>query len=418
MTALIHTLSYGVALVLLAFTARRLLFLIAALIKPGRRRPAAGDALLGPAKNGAPGQLPHVLVLLPCRDEARSLPALLSALDRLEYPRERLTVVFLDDGSGDATPQFAGDWAASRDWAHVLSLAASVGKPAALNEGLAHFPAGELVAVYDADCLPAPDSLLILARAFDDPAVGAANGFLLARNPLATLPAYYAALEHLVHQRITTVAKDRLGLAPPILGSNCLYRRVALKSAGYFRPGLLLEDSNLTVGLALAGYSTRFVPEAVAYTSVPQTLVGYWKQHVRWARGFQQVTGLQGRAIWRDRRLPPGLRLELLAFSLGYADRLALMAGGGLTALDLLWPRLTGFPRWLWLVYFGLPFAQIAVALALSPRKAPPRMFLYLVFVPFFFAFDLAMSAWSAVQDLLRRPARWTVTERPLASSR
>jgi cellulose synthase/poly-beta-1,6-N-acetylglucosamine synthase-like glycosyltransferase len=151
---------------------------------------------------------------------------------------------------------------------------------------------------------------------------------------------------------------------------------------------------------------------------VPQTLAGYWKQHVRWARGFQQITGLQGGAVWRDARLPPGLRLELLAFSLGYADRLALALGAGLTALDLIWPRLAGFPVWVWLLYFGLALVQIVTALALAPRRTPLRMYLYLVFVPIFFAFDLAMTVWSALQSLLRRPARWTVTERPLALTR
>jgi hypothetical protein len=45
-------------------------------------------------------------------------------------------------------------------------------------------------------------------------------------------------------------------------------------------------------------------------------------------------------------------------------------------------------------------------------------MYLYVVVIPFFFAFDLAMALWSAALSLLGRPARWTVTERPLAPIR
>jgi hypothetical protein len=60
----------------------------------------------------------------------------------------------------------------------------------------------------------------------------------------------------------------------------------------------------------------------------------------------------------------------------------------------------------------------MVAALALSPRRSSARMYVNLVFVPFFFAFDLAMALWSAAQSLLGRPARWTATERPLARSR
>jgi cellulose synthase/poly-beta-1,6-N-acetylglucosamine synthase-like glycosyltransferase len=394
----------------MAFTARRLLLLLAALAPPAKaaRRPTATP----------PKSTPHVLILLPCRNEAESLPALLAGLEELDYPRDCLTVVVLDDASTDHTARVAREWRQGRPWLHLLSLKHNAGKPAALNAGLDQFPAGELVAVYDADCRPAPDSLRRLVRALDCPDVGAANGFLLALNSVASLPAYYAAVEHLVHQCVTTMGKDRLQLAPPILGSNCVYRRSALRAAGYFRPGLLLEDSNLTLGLALVGYRTCFVPEAVAFTSVPESLGGYWKQHVRWARGFQQVAGLQSGAVWRDRRLPLALRLELIAFALGYADRLGLLAAAGLTAAEFAWPGLTGFPRWAWPVYFGAMAAQIVAALALAPRKVPARMYAYLPVIPFFFAFDLAMSLWSAGLSLLGRPARWTVTERPLAQSR
>ncbi|MBI3760237.1 MAG: glycosyltransferase family 2 protein, partial [Chloroflexi bacterium] len=185
-------------------------------------------------------------------------------------------------------------------------------------------------------------------------------------------------------------------------------------AAGNFRPSLLLEDSDLTLGLARAGYRTRFVTDAIAFTSVPETLSGYWRQHVRWSRGFQQVAGLQGGAVWRDARLPLGLRLELLAFALGYADRLALMAAAALTALDIMWPGSANFPLWLWLISFGVPFIQIVAALRLAPRKSPARMYPYLAIVPFFFALDLAMAAWSMAQTALRRPAKWTATERPL----
>ena len=402
-----HALSLIVAVVLLAFTARRALFLLAAIFQS----PIPNLQSHRPTR--PPAHLPSILVLIPARNESRSLPSLFNSLGSLDYPRDRLTVVVVDDGSTDDTAQVANEWARGKDWAHLLSLPANVGKPAALNEALNRFPQGDLIAVYDSDSLPAPDSLARLARAFDDLIVGAANGFLLPLNSLASPAAYYSTVELFVHQRITMAAKDRLRLAPAILGSNCVYRRSALVAVGAFRRGLLLEDSDLTLSLERAGWQARFVADAIAQTSVPQSLAGYWKQHIRWARGFQQVVALQGWESIRDPRAAPGLRLELLAFALGYFDRLALLAAAALTALDLLRPGLAGFPLWLWLVYFGLPLAQIVAAIRLAPETQPAQMYLYLIVVPFFFAFDVAMAVWATTLDALKRPAQWTVTERP-----
>ena len=41
-----------------------------------------------------------------------------------------------------------------------------------------------------------------------------------------------------------------------------------------------------------------------------------------------------------------------------------------------------------------------------------PRYRQRLAYVPFFFALDIAVAAWSSAQSLLRRPLRWSATER------
>ena len=84
-------------------------------------------------------------------------------------------------------------------------------------------------------------------------------------------------------------AKDRLELAPALLGSNCAYRRQPLMACGGFRDGALSEDSDLTVTFYREGYRVRFMEDAVSYQQVPQSLDGYIKQHIRWGRGLNDV---------------------------------------------------------------------------------------------------------------------------------
>jgi len=410
LSLLLHLAAWAAAGVLLAFSLRRAVLLLAAL---GPARAAAGAT---PAVSTGTPVPPAVTLLIPCRDEAAALPRLWVALDALDYPHDRLRAVCVDDASSDATAALAQAWAATRPWAQALTLAANAGKAQALNQALHSLDprpdaAEDVIVIYDADHTPAPASLKALAAAFAADDVAGASGQMRVSNGGASPAAAYAAIESLVNQFITMRAKDRLNLAPALLGSNCAYRGAALAAVGGFTRGALLEDSDLTLALAQAGWRTRFVPASVSDHRAPLSLRGYVQQHLRWNRGFHQVSGGRLGALWRRPGLTLLYKLELTFFALGYADRLALLAGAAFTLVDLLRPGTFGFPWPVWLIYFGLPALEMVAALALAGER--PAVFARLAVVPFFFAFDIAIAAWSALQSALRRPTRWTATERP-----
>ena len=134
-----------VAGVLFFFTLRRWLFTIVAL--QGQR-----------ASNRDENRQnwPAVLWLTPLRNEAEALPALIKALQQVRYPADKLTVVFVDDGSTDQSAALIDDAFQSHPNWHRLSLPTNVGKASALNVALDTFPDGEIVAIYDADERPEP----------------------------------------------------------------------------------------------------------------------------------------------------------------------------------------------------------------------------------------------------------------------
>ena len=233
-------------------------------------------------------------------------------------------------------------------------------------------------------------------------------------NGRASPAAFYALVESHVNQFVAMRAKDRLNLAPALLGANCAYRLSALQAVGGFRPGALLEDSDLTLAFTLNGWRTRFVEDSVSEHHAPVSLRGYLRQHLRWNRGFHQVIGGRLSALWANSRLSFLLKLELTFFALGYADRLALPAGALFTAIDLLRPGTFGFPLVVWLIYFGLPVLEMLAALVLA--REPLGMFMRLVYVPFFFALDIAIALWSNVETLMRKPFAWGITERELTA--
>lgn len=384
--------AWVVAGVLLIFTVRRWLFVFWALIpdRPDPPRPVAQTAA------------PHVLLLVPFRNEADALPGLLPALAALAYPADKLTIVLINDGSADGSERLIQPWLKGRDNWQLLSLTQNMGKAQALNSALATFPQGEIVAIYDADERPQPAALQILVSPFAHQKIGGVSGRRAVSNPLASPAASYTTFEGLVHQLVTMRAKTKLSLAPAILGANCAYRRGALAEVGHFKPGALLEDSDLTLKLARAGWETYFEPRAISYHRVPQTIAGYWRQHTRWARGFNEMAKSQARSTLFDRQLPWPLRLELLAFSLGYLDRLALLVGA---ALALIHRRSRSWLVWVLSASLLTPLLQIIAALAIG--REPAALWLRIVWLPFFFALDIAMAVAGMGATLKQSPQIW-----------
>jgi cellulose synthase/poly-beta-1,6-N-acetylglucosamine synthase-like glycosyltransferase len=264
----------------------------------------------------------------------------------------------------------------------------------------------------DADHRPRPDALKNLVRYFCAPRVAGVSGRTIPLNGLASPSAFYSAVESSVHQMVTTRAKDRLDLAPALLGSNCGYRRTVLVRCGGFQPGTFLEDIDLTVRLSAAGYTLRFADDAIAFCQVPETRRGYLKQHARWARGYNDVAGEHALALARQSTLRPLLRAELILFALGYLDRLALLGAGILSSLSLLDPHRLKFPRWVLFLSLVTPLIQV-IAVFIDQRAAP-AMWLRLPLLPLMFLLDVYASLRAMMDSLLRRSHTWTQTERAL----
>jgi cellulose synthase/poly-beta-1,6-N-acetylglucosamine synthase-like glycosyltransferase len=111
----------------------------------------------------APDRSHPVAVLVAARNESSVLGRLLSAIDRLDYPKRLLHIVLVSDASEDSTVSLMRAWADGKPQVKVLDLPHRHGKAKALQCALAAAPPTSLVAVFDADTEPAPDALAWLA---------------------------------------------------------------------------------------------------------------------------------------------------------------------------------------------------------------------------------------------------------------
>lgn len=137
--------------------------LVLLLVRRFTRRPPASPA----------PELPTISMIIPVHNEAARLLGKIANTIALDYPADRLQIVFVSDGSTDDSVSILR---AKRDpRISVLALPRRGGKAAALNAGLGH-ATGEIVVFTDASIALAPDALRAIVTPFADPGVGCVSG--------------------------------------------------------------------------------------------------------------------------------------------------------------------------------------------------------------------------------------------------
>jgi len=231
---------------------------------------------------------PTVTILIPARNEEFVIGKILERMTELTYPKDKLEVIVIDDGSTDATGKIADSYAEKYDFIRVIHRPrGGDGKPTALNEGL-KFSNGEIILTFDADYYPQLDIVEKLVAPFVDPEVGAVQGRVTVLNEDESLVSKIVTLERIGGYRIDQQARDEMTLIPQYGGTVGGFRREALERVGGWDSSMLTEDTDLTIRLILHGYQIRYVNDAEAYEEAVTTWRAYWKQRYRWAKGHMQ----------------------------------------------------------------------------------------------------------------------------------
>ncbi len=205
---------------------------------------------------GAPeDRLPSVSVVIPVKDRAHALRRCLESLQRLRYPKHKLEVVVVDDGSADETPQVARSFGARV----IPSGGRGRGPAAARNRGVAA-ARSEILAFLDSDCVASEAWLSDLVPEFEDPELAALGGRVEGLHSSSGLDRYEAAMSSLclgAESRRAMVGDDTFYLP----SCNLLVRRVAFAEAGRFRDELHIgEDVDLSWRLRDRGGAIAYAP--------------------------------------------------------------------------------------------------------------------------------------------------------------
>lgn len=243
------------------------------------------------------GELPFVSILIPAHNEERVIEKTIRAIGGMDYPRDRMEVLCLNDGSRDRTSLLAAR-EAEKVGPHVKIIdvpqkLGGRGKSAVLNYGLTR-ARGEVIAVYDADNTPARSALMYLVRTLQrgrDKKVGAVIGKFRTRNSRTNLLTRFINLETLFFQWTTQAGRRHLYGLATIPGTNFVMWRNLLDRLGGWDEEALTEDTELSIRIYREGYSVDMAPYAVTWEEEPDRWGTWFKQRTRWARGNIYVIG-------------------------------------------------------------------------------------------------------------------------------
>jgi len=240
-----------------------------------------------------------VSVVVPTKDRPAQLARCLAALAALDYPRERLEVVVVDDGGrADLEPVRA---AAPPELRITLIRRAPGGPAAARNTG-AEAADGELLAFTDDDCLPEPAWVRELVAALSaTPGAGLGGTTLNAvpSNPFAEASAHILDLVYAHYNANPDAARF-------FASNNLAVPRDAFRELGGFdaeRFPHASEDRDFCDRWIASGRTLRYVPGAVVHHARDPDLRGFVRQHVAYGRGaarYQRARAERNSGRMRD----------------------------------------------------------------------------------------------------------------------
>jgi hyaluronan synthase len=249
---------------------------------------------------------PALTVLIPAYNEGAMVEETVASVAAAAYPRDRLQIIAIDDGSTDDT------------WHHIryaelrfpglvtaVRLPANRGKRGALAEGFRRAK-GEVIVTVDSDSVIEPGALLAIVGPFRDPRVGAVAGKVAVHNRRSGL------IPRMLHVRFI-LSFDYLRSAQSVFrtvyccpGALAAYRAAVVRRVlpEWERQRFLGthctygEDRALTNDILAAGYDTVYQRAAVVHTVVPETYSKLCRMFLRWDRSYIREELRYARIVW------------------------------------------------------------------------------------------------------------------------
>jgi cellulose synthase/poly-beta-1,6-N-acetylglucosamine synthase-like glycosyltransferase len=369
---------------------------------------------------------PIYTVLCPLYKEWHVLPQFVTAMSRLDYPKEKLQVMILLEEDDVESQRKIGEFALPKYFDVVVvpnSLPKT--KPKACNYGLKN-AIGEFCVIYDAEDIPEVDQLKKTVLAFKkaDKNVACIQAKLNYFNPYQNLLTRVFTAEYSLWFDLILTGLQSINAPIPLGGTSNHFKTKELERLKGWDAFNVTEDCDLGMRLVKQGYQTAIV-DSTTHEEANSSYSNWLGQRSRWIKGYIQSYFVHMRnpgSFSRDLKNP-----HLFTFQ--------LIVGGKIMSMfinPIFWlmtilyfsfrPTLGPFLESLFpgpLLYIGVFSALIGNFLYFyyymlgCARRGYYDLIKFGFLVPLYWLM-MSVAAWIAVYTIITRPHYWFKTKHGL----
>ena len=279
-------------------------------------------------RHAVTGYRPTVAIIVPAYNEPDIAKTLVACLT-VDYPKELIRVVVVDDKSTDETLWRINAVAEEYPELTVIPAPVNQGKRHAMATGIAAADDVEVYVFIDSDSQVTPDAVKTIVEYFGDPKVGAVAGHTDVANIGRNVLTRMQAMQYYIAFRIYKSAEALFGSVMCCSGCFSAYRRDAvapvlddwLDQTFLGQPSTFGDDRSLT-NFVLHRWRVLYAPDAQAYTNVPEHLKQFLRQQLRWKKSWLREIPRAARAVVHKNPI------MVMMFSLSIDPAAAGPAGG------------------------------------------------------------------------------------------
>ncbi len=235
-------------------------------------------------------ELPIYTILCPLYKEAHMISGFLDAIEKIDWPKEKLDVLLLFEENDKKTIS-AAEKMALPNYVRVLVVPYSLPqtKPKACNYGLG-FAKGEYVVIFDAEDIPDPLQLKKAYLGFKKVPenIGCLQAKLNYFNPHDNLLTKFFAAEYSLWFDVVLPGLQSINTAIPLGGTSNHFRAKDLNKLEGWDPFNVTEDCDLGLRLFKRGFRTAII-DSVTLEEANSNVKNWLRQRSRWIKGYMQT---------------------------------------------------------------------------------------------------------------------------------
>lgn len=225
---------------------------------------------------------PTVSVAVPVYNEESTIIKTTKSLLALDYPKDKLKIYIVNDGSKDNTWNIVQQF---KDNPNIILInKENGGKHTAVNLAIEKSDS-EFFGCLDSDSLVHPQALKRILKYFEkDKKTMAVAPSIIVYNPKNFLQ-YAQSVEY----DMSVYTKKMLGFMGGIHvapGPFSIFRREVFDNLGPYKKAHNTEDQEIALRMQEHGYKIDHCPDAYVYTNTPDSVVKLYRQRLRWIYGF------------------------------------------------------------------------------------------------------------------------------------